>query len=284
MLKQPYFSIATPCWNSATTIEHTIKSVLAQEFKDYEYIIVDGGSTDGTLEIIKRYEPLFEGRMRWKSEKDEGLYDAFNKGVERSTGVYCWNVNADDYIEPDALIKIYRFIQENCPTEKDVISGFMNFLTPEGELIKVVKCEDTKGSPDEWRSGRGREVFLPVLLRVLIGTAMITDQEINDFVFSLSLQIQFSPGITVGFVVGVVASTEIMPFCRGKKALIDLHPALADGLVVGRRSQKVKVSQTGAEEGDTNGVVCGMDATFVCVLSAVQLTDIPNQNTCVQVL
>ena len=144
MLKQPYFSIATPCWNSAATIERTIKSVLEQEFKDYEYIIVDGGSTDGTLEIIKRYEPLFGGRMRWKSEKDEGLYDAFNKGVERSTGVYCWNVNADDYIEPDALTKIYRFIQENCPTEKDVISGSMNFLTPEGELIKVVKCEAQK--------------------------------------------------------------------------------------------------------------------------------------------
>lgn len=144
MLNSPYFSIATPCRNSAATIERTIKSILAQDFKDYEYIIVDGGSTDGTLDIIKQYEPLFEGRMHWKSEKDKGLYDAFNKGVERSSGVYCWNVNADDYIEPDALAKIYDFIKENCPTETSVVSGSMNFLSPEGNLIKVVKCDAKK--------------------------------------------------------------------------------------------------------------------------------------------
>lgn len=105
MAHRPLFSIATPCYNSEKTIERTIKSVLQQEFKDYEYIIVDGGSTDGTLEIIKKYEPLFEGRMKWKSEPDKGIYDAFNKGVQRSSGYYCWNVNSDDWIEPDALEK-----------------------------------------------------------------------------------------------------------------------------------------------------------------------------------
>ena len=144
MLEHPYFSIATPCWNSAATIERTIKSVLAQGFKDYEYIIVDGGSTDGTLDIIKKYEPLFEGGMHWKSERDKGLYDAFNKGVERSTGVYCWNVNADDYMESDALAKVYKFIKENCPNETAVISGAMNFLSSEGSLIKVMKCDPDK--------------------------------------------------------------------------------------------------------------------------------------------
>ena len=112
--KHPFISIATPCWNSEKTIERTIKSVLAQTFTDYEYIIVDGGSTDGTLDIIKKYEPFFGGRMKWKSEPDKGLYDAFNKGVERSTGVYCWNVNSDDYIEPDALLKIHSFIQSKA--------------------------------------------------------------------------------------------------------------------------------------------------------------------------
>ena len=80
-MKKPLFSIATPCWNSESTIERTIKSVLRQDFKDYEYIIVDGGSTDSTLDIIKKYEPLFEGRMQWKSEPDKGLYDAFNKDL-----------------------------------------------------------------------------------------------------------------------------------------------------------------------------------------------------------
>ena len=138
MNNKPFFSIATPCWNSVATIERTIKSVLVQEFKDYEYIIVDGGSTDGTLDIIRKYEPLFEGRMKWKSEPDKGLYDAFNKGVERSTGIYCWNVNSDDYIEADALVKIKKFIDENSWEQLPVISFGMNFISIEGDFIKTL--------------------------------------------------------------------------------------------------------------------------------------------------
>lgn len=134
--KKPLFSIATPCWNSVDTIERTINSILAQDFKDYEYIIVDGGSTDGTLEIIKKYEPLFEGRMFWKSEPDKGLYDAFNKGVERSRGIYCWNVNADDYLEPDALLKLADFINKsNWGDSLPVISGVLNFVSRDGSKI-----------------------------------------------------------------------------------------------------------------------------------------------------
>lgn len=134
MEQKPLISITTPCYNSAATIERTIKSVLAQEFKNYEYIIVDGGSTDGTLDIICRYEPLFEGRMKWKSEPDKGLYDAFNKGIERSSGLYCWNVNSDDFIAPDALLVLFRYI-ENHP-ECPVISGGMHYITSSGELIR----------------------------------------------------------------------------------------------------------------------------------------------------
>lgn len=136
-MNRPLFSIATPCWNSASTIERTIKSVLAQDFKDYEYIIVDGGSTDGTLDIIKKYEPLFEGRMKWKSERDKGIYDAFNKGVERSTGIYCWNVNADDYIEPNALKKIAEFITSHSWQVLPVVVGQMNFVDQNGKTIFV---------------------------------------------------------------------------------------------------------------------------------------------------
>lgn len=136
-MNKPLFSIATPCWNSATTIERTIKSILDQEYKNYEYIIIDGGSTDGTLDIIKKYEPLFEGRMHWKSERDKGLYDAFNKGVERSNGVYCWNVNADDYMEPGALQKMADFIESNNWDTLPVISGGLNFVSESGSLIST---------------------------------------------------------------------------------------------------------------------------------------------------
>lgn len=140
---RPLFSIATPCWNSVLTIERTIKSILSQDFKDYEYIIVDGGSNDGTLDIIKKYEPLFEGRMRWKSEPDEGLYDAFNKGVRNSNGIYCWNVNADDFIEPGALGKLADFIYSNQWSELPVIAGILRFVSFDGnETISIVKSNE----------------------------------------------------------------------------------------------------------------------------------------------
>ena len=133
----PLFSIATPCFNSRNTIERTIKSILCQDFKDYEYIIVDGGSTDGTLDIIRKYEPLFEGRMFWKSEPDKGIYDAFNKGIERATGLYCWNVNSDDFIEPNALATIASYIYKYKEDVYPVISGGMNIRREDGSIERV---------------------------------------------------------------------------------------------------------------------------------------------------
>ena len=88
MIKKTFFSIITVCYNCESSIEKTIKSVLEQKFKDYEYIIVDGASKDKTVDVIKRYLPLFEGRMRYVSEPDKGIYDAFTKGVNMATGTY----------------------------------------------------------------------------------------------------------------------------------------------------------------------------------------------------
>lgn len=107
------FSIITICFNSEKTIERTIKSVLGQTFKDFEYIIVDGASKDNTLDIVKRYEPLFEGRMKWKSEPDKGIYDAMNKGIQRAMGDIIGIVNSDDWLELDALEKVQVAIETN---------------------------------------------------------------------------------------------------------------------------------------------------------------------------
>ena len=74
-------SIITPTFNSVSTIKDTLDSVLSQTYKDIDYVIVDGGSNDGTLEILKEYEYLFKGRLRWRSEPDKGIYDAMNKGI-----------------------------------------------------------------------------------------------------------------------------------------------------------------------------------------------------------
>lgn len=110
-------SIITIAYNSEASIERTIKSVLNQSYKDIEYIIVDGASNDGTLKIIKYYEPLFEGRMKWKSEPDKGIYDAMNKGINMATGDIIGIVNSDDWLEPNALeIVTKTFVENGCNT------------------------------------------------------------------------------------------------------------------------------------------------------------------------
>ena len=119
------FSIITVCFNSGKTIERTLQSILSQTYQDYEYIIVDGGSTDDTLDIVKRYETLFGGRMKWKSEPDSGIFDAFNKGVRRSSATYLWIVNSDDYAESDALEKVAGMVQGRDIDNLPVISGTM---------------------------------------------------------------------------------------------------------------------------------------------------------------
>jgi len=85
------FSIITVSYNSEKTIEQTILSVLNQTYSDYEYIIIDGGSTDKTVEIIKKYQDSFNGRLRWVSEPDDGIYYAMNKGIALAKGNVTFN-------------------------------------------------------------------------------------------------------------------------------------------------------------------------------------------------
>ena len=77
-------SIITVAYNSEKTLGEAMASVLRQTHKDIEYIVVDGLSTDDTIEVIRSFEPKFLGRLRWRSEKDNRIYDAMNKGVQRS--------------------------------------------------------------------------------------------------------------------------------------------------------------------------------------------------------
>lgn len=107
-------SIITVCFNSERTINETIKSVLNQTYDNIEYIIVDGGSKDKTLEIIKENEDKFNGKLIWKSEKDKGLYDAMNKGIKMSTGDVIGFINSDDlFCDNEALEKIMDIFNQN---------------------------------------------------------------------------------------------------------------------------------------------------------------------------
>lgn len=130
------FSIITVCFNSEKTIERTIKSVLGQTCQDYEYILVDGASADRTLEIIRQYEPLFQGRMKVISEKDRGIYDAMNKGIIASSGEVVGIINSDDYYEKDALQKISEAYQGYQYT---IIYGMVRSVLEEKEVMVYLK-------------------------------------------------------------------------------------------------------------------------------------------------
>src|SRR5258708_2916487 len=113
--KYPKISIITPSYNQGKYIERTIKSVLSQKYPNLEYIIMDGGSTDTTVSILKKYSR----KIVWKSEKDRGQTHAINKGLRLSTGEIITYLNSDDTYQPKALEKIASFFIEH-PQEKFV--------------------------------------------------------------------------------------------------------------------------------------------------------------------
>ena len=97
-------SLITACFRSAKVIRTALESVLGQKDVEFEYLVMDGGSDDGTVDIIKEYEPKFGGRMRWLSERDAGMYDAINKGIRMATGDVVGILNADDVLADDETL------------------------------------------------------------------------------------------------------------------------------------------------------------------------------------
>ena len=109
-------SIITVVFNAVKTIEQAILSVLNQSYKELEYIIIDGGSTDGTLDIIRKYEKKIS---YWVSEPDEGIYNAMNKGIDIATGDVIAFLNSDDWYEKDA----FKCVTENLKDGIDILAG-----------------------------------------------------------------------------------------------------------------------------------------------------------------
>lgn len=129
-------SIITATYNSAKTVRDTFESVLRQTYKDIEYIVVDGASTDETIAIIKAYEPRFEGRMRWISEPDEGIYDAMNKGLKLATGDVVGILNSDDfYTSDDVLAQVAETLADE---HIDAVYGDIHYVREE-DISRAVR-------------------------------------------------------------------------------------------------------------------------------------------------
>ncbi len=126
----PKITVVTPNYNQGDFIERTIISVLEQEYPNLEYIIIDGGSSDSSVTIIKKYQ---EKLHYWVSEPDKGMYDAINKGFSRSTGtIMCW-INSDDVLWEGSL----HFIAKKFTEHKKVhwLQGFPSVINEKGKLI-----------------------------------------------------------------------------------------------------------------------------------------------------
>jgi glycosyltransferase involved in cell wall biosynthesis len=116
------FSVITVCYNAGDCITKTINSIKKQDCRDFEYIVVDGLSKDDTVAKIKSEEHSFNARIKVVSEKDDGLYDAMNKGIAIAEGEYLIFINADDELCPDILSKVKRVI--NSQNERpDIVYG-----------------------------------------------------------------------------------------------------------------------------------------------------------------
>lgn len=129
-------SIITATFNCAKTLKDTIQSVLRQTNKDFEYLIIDGGSTDETIDIVKSYESEFSGRLKWVSEKDQGIYDAMNKGIKMASGDVVGILNSDDYFTSDDILQTVDNAFKSH--EIDAIYGDIRFIR-DGNPQKCVR-------------------------------------------------------------------------------------------------------------------------------------------------
>ena len=134
-MKSPLISVITVCYNAASLIEETILSVLSQDYQNLEYLIIDGASTDGTVDIIRKYA----GRLKFVSEPDRGIYDAMNKGLKMATGDWVNFMNAGDYFANNHVLSdIFGVEGQLCLYEdKDkirIIGGNTLNVFPDGHI------------------------------------------------------------------------------------------------------------------------------------------------------
>lgn len=128
-MTSPRITIVTPSFNQARFLERTIQSVLAQQYGDLEYVVMDGGSTDGSTEIIRRYADRL---AHWESAPDRGQADAIYRGFERGTGQILGWVNSDDLLMPGCLDRVARWFQQH-PHEEWLVGGSV-LIGPDGAL------------------------------------------------------------------------------------------------------------------------------------------------------
>jgi glycosyltransferase involved in cell wall biosynthesis len=144
-VNNPLISLITVTYNAADTIEKCILSVISQRFKNLQYIIIDGQSTDGTLTIIDKYRDLIDIVI---SEPDDGLYDAMNKGVVHATGDIIGMLNADDYFAHDNILE--EVARGFKLSGADVVYGDIDYINKEGKIVRKWRSGDYRPGCFNW--------------------------------------------------------------------------------------------------------------------------------------
>src|SRR5260370_40693855 len=150
----PKISIVTPTFNGIATLRETSVSVLAPDCKNWEHIVIDGGSTDGTVDLLRSYP-----RLHWVSEKDKGHYHAMNKGIERASGDVIAILNADDCYRAGALGKVAEAFAKN--PEWHALFGDVVYV--DGKSQEIFRREEARYDYDVLRFGNVCYVIHPTL-------------------------------------------------------------------------------------------------------------------------
>ena len=193
----PRITIVTPSYNQGPFIERTIRSVLDQGYPNLEYIVVDGGSQDGTIDILRRYE----NNLKWSSEKDAGQADAINKGIRMSTGDIIAYLNSDDVLEPGALQRVAeyfaahpetmwltgkcRIIDEHDREIRGMITAYKNFLLRHFSYEMLLVTNPISQPSTFWRSELVRE----------FGLFDVNEHLVMDYEYWLRIGRRYGPGI-----------------------------------------------------------------------------------------
>jgi glycosyltransferase involved in cell wall biosynthesis len=197
MTKLPKISIITPSMNQGTFIERTIRSILEQNYPGLEYIVMDGGSTDETLDILRQYE----NNLKWSSEKDAGQADAINKGIRLATGDIIAYLNSDDVLEPGALLRVAeyfaahpeamwltgkcRIIDEHDREIRGMITAYKNFLLRHYSYGMLLVTNPISQPATFWR----REIMQE------FGLFDVNEHLVMDYEYWLRIGRRYSPGI-----------------------------------------------------------------------------------------
>jgi glycosyltransferase involved in cell wall biosynthesis len=190
-------SIITATWNSGKTLRDTMNSVVSQTYEDIEHIIVDGGSTDETLQIIEEMLPLYHGRIKWISEKDRGIYDAMNKGIKMVSGDVVGILNSDDfYTSNDVLQTVADKIGKN-----DAVYGDVHYVKENNTTRCVRYYSSSFFAPWMMRCG-----FMPAHPSFYCKRSVYDDANLYDLSFKVAadfellLRIIYKEGIQMKYI------------------------------------------------------------------------------------